>query len=387
MTTNTWAVVPATNQLTDIDPTAGATDVAPPGADFVARGMTAGLFAWTGGVWDDATGTWWMPLGGGHTDYGGNEPYKIVLADSAPTWVMVRPPTGSDHPDGGNYSPVIEPGTTRDGLETSGVYFDGRLRAVHSYNNQCFVPGLGPVIARRTGHFYTAPTGGGKKEAHYLDSDGEAHLLCDYSAITGQGTGSAHDGAAAYDPTRGTQGSVWCVGHGASRLIQIDVQAGTAQGRGSSDLGWIVSGGDMVYIPSMDVLAMWSAGTLVIVRLDLDDYSRVTPTLSGSFASGLVNANFVGTGFDWSPELGKLLLYQQSSNTTVISTLTPSDPDDPSAGWTRGSLTVDGSNSVTPPVSDANGLFGRFGYSTYLKGCYLVSATNDDVYFYATEAF
>jgi len=387
MAANTWAVVPATNQLTDIDPTAGATDIAPPGADFIARGQTLGLFAWTGGVWDEATGTWWMPLGGGHTDYGGNEPYRIRLADAAPTWVMVRPPTGSDPANGGDWTPPIEPGTTRDGLETSGVYFDGRLRAVHSYNNQTFVPGLGPVITRRTGHFYTAPTGGGKKEAHWLDSSGEAHLLCDYSAIAGQGTGSAHDGAACYDPTRGAQGSIWCVGHGSSRLIQIDVDAGTAQGRGSNDYGWITSGGAMVYIPSMDVLAMWSAGTLVIVRLDQGSYAKVTPTLSGSFASGLTNANFVGTGFAWSAELGKLLLYQQASNTTQISTLTPSDEEDPSAGWTRGSLTVDGSNSVTPPVSDANGLFGRFGYSTYLKGCYLVSATNDDVYFYATEAF
>jgi hypothetical protein len=346
---HTWTVVPATNVLADIDPTAGATDIAPPGADFVARGMTAGLFAWTGGVWDDATGTWWMPLGGGHTDYGGNEPYRIRLADETPTWVMVRPPTGSDPANGSDWTPTIEPGTTRDGLETSGVYFDGRLRSVHSYNNQCFVPGLGPVIARHAGYFYTAPAAPDtSRKAYYLDAQGEANLIVDYWSIAGQGSGSANDGAACYDPSRHC---VWTVGHGSSRLVQIDLATGVATGRGAQGEGWIASGGAMVYIPSMDVLAMLSIGGLIIVRLDQGSYTRVVPSLSGSYASGLVVANFVGTGFAWCPTLGKLLLYQQSSDTTRISTLTPSDPGDPSAPWVRGTLTVSPSNAVTPPVS------------------------------------
>lgn len=376
MAANTWAVVPATNLMTDVSPAADG--IVPVGADFVARGMEAGLFSWCGGVWDEATGTWWMPLGGGHTDYGGNEPYRIQIDAEAPAWVRVRAPTGAT----GNE------GTTRDGLEATGVYFDGRLRAVHSYNNHTFVPGLGPVVTRLAGPFYAPGSNPSEPSRcmHAIGADGEATQIANYWAVTGQPTtGSSNDGAAAFDPTRGTSGTIWTIGHGLTRLIGVDVDTGTATGYGASNVSFIASGGHMVYIPEMDVLACLSIGGLLIVRLDQASYAPVTVSLSGSYASGLTNANFVGTGFGWSAELGCLVLYQQASNTTQISTLTPSNSADPSAAWVRGSLTVAGSNAVTPPVSDVNGLFGRFGYSSRLGGCYLVTHTTTDVYFYATE--
>lgn len=373
MAKNTWAVVPAANTLSSIDP-GGSAAITPPGADHVGRGMTLGLLSWTGGVWDDSTGTFWIPLGGGHTDYGGNEPYRIQLGADQPAWSMVRNPTGA----------VGNTGITRDGREATGLYFDGRLRAVHSYNNQTFVPGLGPVISRLAGCYYTATVSPANARAYRIDDAGEAHLLCDYAAANeGSALISSSDGACAFDPTRGARGTLWSLGHGTSRLIQIDIAAGTATARGDK-ANYLASCDAMHYIPGMDVLAGINRGALKIWQLYRDNYSAVAPALTGNFSAGLEIANLAGFGSCWVPELRMLCLYENSSNRTQISTLTPTrGATDP---WVRGMLEVSPANTVTPPaVSSNGGLFGRFGYSSSLRGFYLVPGTTQMPYFFATE--
>ncbi|MBT9503968.1 MAG: hypothetical protein IV092_22180 [Burkholderiaceae bacterium] len=336
--------------------------------------MTLGLLSWTGGVWDDSTGTFWIPLGGGHTDYGGNEPYRIQLGADQPAWSMVRNPTGA----------VGNTGITRDGREATGLYFDGRLRAVHSYNNQTFVPGLGPVISRLAGCYYTATVSPANARAYRIDDAGEAHLLCDYAAANeGSALISSSDGACAFDPTRGARGTLWSLGHGTSRLIQIDIAAGTATARGDK-ANYLASCDAMHYIPGMDVLAGINRGALKIWQLYRDNYSAVAPALTGNFSAGLEIANLAGFGSCWVPELRMLCLYENSSNRTQISTLTPTrGATDP---WVRGMLEVSPANTVTPPaVSSNGGLFGRFGYSSSLRGFYLVPGTTQMPYFFATE--
>ena len=145
----------------------------------------------------------------------------------------------------------------------------------------------------------------------------------------------------------------------------------------------------MAYVPGAtsagDVLAIMSGSTLRIIRIGAANYTPVDPTLSGSFSAGMTFTTFVGFGLDWASDLGKLVLWQNTTNRTEISALTPTDVNDYTQPWTRGTLTVSGSNAVTPPSeSSGTGIFGRFGYSSKLKGCYLIPGTAEDVYFFAT---
>lgn len=374
MAKNTWAIVPARNTLAAIDP-GNNPAITPPGADYVARGMTLGLLSWTGGVWDDQSGTFWIPLGGGHTDYGGNEPYRIRLSEDEPEWVMVRSPTGA----------IGNTGITRDGGEATGLYFDGRLRAAHSYNNQTYVPGLGPVISRLTGCYYFATNSPANARAYWLDGAGEAHLISDYAAANdGSALISASDGVCAFDPTRGARGSLWSLGHGSSRLVQIDIATGAAQARGTK-ANYLASCDAMHYIPGMDVLAGINRGELKVWPLGQDSYTPASPALSGNFSDGLEITNLAGFGSCWAPELRMLCLYEnRTKQRAQISTLTPTR----AAGdaWVRGVLDVSPASTVTPPpLGNHSGLFGRFGYSSLLRGFYLVPGTTQMPYFFATE--
>lgn len=377
MVKNTWAIIPAANTLADIDP-GGNPAITPPGADHVARGMTQGLLSWTGGVWDDDTGTFWIPLGGGHTDYGGNEPYRIRLGDENPSWVMVRNPTGA----------LGNTGITRDGREATGLYFDGRLRAVHSYNNQTFVPGLGPVVSRLAGCFYAASTSPANARAYRIDSAGEAHLICDYATVNNSNPLiSSHDGACTYDPTRGARGTLWSLGNASSPLVQIDLASGTAMARGARD-NHLASCDALHYIPGMDALAGINRGLLKIWPLAQGSYAPVMPTLSGSFSGGLEISNLVGFGSCWAPELRQLCLYENGGADGdargEISTLTPTAGA--AAPWVRGVLKVSPANTVIPPpFGSGGGLFGRFGYSSRLRGFYLIMGTSHLPYFFASE--
>jgi len=103
--------------------------------------------------------------------------------------------------------------------------------------------------------------------------------------------------------------------------------------------------------------------------------------LAGNFAAGL-NTGLM-YGFTWCAELGRVLIWNQTVNTTQISTLTPEG--DGLSSWTRGSLTVSLENTVIPPIMASNGTFGLFGYSSALRGCYLITSTQSPVYFYAIQ--
>lgn len=376
MTPNTWAVVPTAGPLSSIDPGVGANDITPSGADWETRGMTAGLFSWVGMAWDEANRTAWVPIGGGHTDYGGNEPYKIDLSAETPQWVMVRPPSGAVPP-----GPTL---TTRDGQEASGVYSDGRLRAQHTYNNCCYVPGVGPALGRSTAHHYSGT--GHSRRTYTIDAEsGEATLVVDYMGNSGAGNG---EGASVFDPTRGSNGTIWSLGSATSTLVQIDVAAGTATNRGTTD-NWLATSGAMVYVPASDVAGGDKlihypdnrGGGLLGVR-DLTTFAAARPTLSGSFSAGFTIPSGDGFGFTWC-SAGYIALWNNTTNTTEISTLTPSDPADLTQPWTRGTLAVSGSNAVTPSAANGSGTFSRFWFSESFNGFFLLNDTDENLYFFA----
>ena len=82
-------------------------------------------------------------------------------------------------------------------------------------------------------------------------------------------------------------------------------------------------------------------------------------------------------------ELGRVLLWNQSSNTAQVSTL--AYPGSLNSAWVGGKLPLSDSNAVTPPPQHGNGTFGLFGYSSSLRGCYLITSTEAPVMFFATQ--
>lgn len=378
MAARTWAAIPSTATLASLDVT-GNPSITPPGADWVARGQASGGHAWTGYAWDDDTQTWYAGMLGGHSDYGGNEPYRVSVNVASTAWQRLRLPSGALP------GPAL---TARDGGEANGtgLYSDGRLRAHHSYHNHRWVPGVGLVICRATGMFYN-PAGSDTKRIWTIDTEtGEATERCNYTGFTGMGNG---EGSVDFDPVRNC---LWTIGSATSTLVQVHGLAAptwTAVKRGTTD-NWLKPSGAMRYVPGADVLAMFPTygGSGLGIR-DLTTYAVSYPTITGAFSAGFVppdgSGNQPGCGMEWCVELGCFLLWNNTSITTEISTLTPSDANDLTAPWVRGVLSVSGSNAVTPPAAPADGVFSRMTYSAAL-GCVLLQVgANQPIYAFATR--
>lgn len=378
MPVNTWAAVPSSTTLASLDVT-GNPSITPVGADWVGRGMAAGAFAWTGYSWNDETQTWYAGMLGGHSDYGGNEPYKVDISSNSTVWQRLRLPSGA------------LPGASlvaRDGNEANGtgLYSDGRLRAHHSYHNHRYVPDVGLVVCRMTGLYYS-PGGSDTRKIWTIDTTtGEATERCNYHAFTQMGNG---EGSVDYDPVRKC---LWTIGSATSTLVQVtglSAPTWTAAKRGTYD-NWLKPSGVMRYIPGMDVLAMFPtfSGSGFGIR-NLKTFSVSYPTLTGSFSAGFIppdgSGNQPGCGMEWSVELGCFLLWNNTSSTTEISTLTPSNMQDPTQPWVRGKLTVSGSNIISPPAAPADGVFSRMTYSPRL-GCVLLHVgTDQNIYAFSTR--
>jgi hypothetical protein len=383
MTVNTWAAV-SSSKMRDVDPEASGA-VNPNGAGVASpwrgsNGQTAVIDAWGGGVWDEATQTLWIPNGGGHSNYYGNEPYKQPLSTTTPTWARLRNPTGA----------IGNTGTLNSSTSTDPVYADGRPRSCHGYGNMAFVPGTGPVLARLS---VTALTGAGSSNTVWAidQSTGEASQVFDFTATNcglsgGTSMGNPY-GAACYDPIRAR---IYSLGNGGAVYLTYctpgAVPGTWSGGHVGSTPFWVLGNySRLVYLPTQDrILCATCNGSTGAYEFSLIDATAGTATsitLTGSPASGFAS-DFGQFGCDWAPELNQLVLWNNTSNTTVISTLTA--VGDGLTSWSWGSLTVGGSNAVTPSVKASQGTFGRLAYSSSLRGVVLLNSVDQSTYFFAT---
>lgn len=349
-------------------------------------GLIALLSAWGSAAWDEANLVLHVPNGGGHNNYWGNEPYKQSFEGSR-DWQILRPPSGA----------IGNAITLNDGAESSGVYTgDGRVRSTHVYDNLCFVPGVGPVLVRLGS---VAPGSGGSNKVFAVHpSTGEPTVVFEFTAANlgypggfpgALGIGNAAGGSCCYVPSVGARPArIYSVGTGNNMLLSW-VQPGGWTGGTSGSISNGLTGAYMrsVYWPDQDkILAISATGSTMNFRVvDPDDASLTEPTITGSFAAGFTPDSGV-CGGTWSPELGKLLLWNNTSNAAQISTLTP--VGDGSSSWAAGALTVSGSNVLVPATMSAafmNATHGLFGYSSTLKGCYLLQSVDLPTLFFATE--
>lgn len=360
MTPRTWRTIPATNTLADLNPknNPALNPNYPNNPEFMGT-HSAIIYAWCGAAWDDAKGVLWLPLQGGHTDYGGNEPYRINIGSDAPTWEMLRPPTGAI----GNA--II----TNDGLEATGIYADGRPRAVHSYNNNIYVPGVGPVVTTMAG-CWTSGQAGSWKSWRVDEHTGE-HILFGPEEIINEGWGDkgTNYGGAAFDSTRNV---VWMMTVGTAKMIKWDLSAGTKTTIGAVE-NHAANYARLLYASALDAL--------VLITLTPSVWNPATATKYPMTIAGGELALGGHMAADWCAELGCVLVWS-STDRTKVTTLTPTG-DPYSAPWQLGELSVSASNAVTPSPRNANGTYGRFFYSRRLGGCGVINATNEPVYFFA----
>ena len=364
MASNTWAEV-GINTLDDINPRYDSTinpnyPNTPPWNGWT--GHQSIIIAWCGACFDDNGSVLWLPLGGGHGDYAGNEPYKIDLSENSPTWEMVRPPSGAI----GNQI-VLD-----DGQEATGLYSDGRLRAVHSYNKPVYVPQIGPVMTV-TGGSYSSALGGLKQPAFISPNTGELIQFGAENTFTAS-SGIGHAGC--YDSTRH---AIWFVPSQGIPITYYDITQDSWINPGISQN---VSGYSAIeYIEDYDCIiwfnSLLSNGFAII---DCATNTIHHPQVLGS----IVGLNELSGKIQprWIKGSKSIAFWHNSSNTTTINTLSfSSDPRTDT--WQISQLPVSNSNTVIPSVAVSQGTYGRFFYSSKLDGFGIVNSTSEKLYFYA----
>lgn len=373
----TWVEVPATNTIKDIDPSGSATynPVYPSAPEWGGGTSLRNIMsAWCSGAMNPATGDIYA-WGGGHADYGGNEPYKLNVYSSAPTWQMLHPPSGSIG------FPITDGALSSDpaiiAASATGLYSDGRPRPTHTYNSILYVPGKGLSVMDL---FYVYPHVNGPQKAYrFNEGSNDWQLLCDYTALSGANSAG---GGTCYDSFRNC---VWILGGGAFNMVKVDCATGIATRHGTIDnhaqspLLHYDSELDLVYIVSTSNSGGWLDYPS---RMSVFDPStnlfHVTPSYTGSLPESLaITSHAVG----WDQESKRLLLWNYGGTRTLIGTLArPSNPR--TTAWTAGTLTLSGSNAVTPSAPQVNGTFQRFNYVPKLGGCLLINAYDQKPYFF-----
>lgn len=322
-------------------------------------GFPSVISAYCGGAWDDSTGEYWLPLGGGHQDYAGNEPYKFNVLVDVPQWQMIRNPSGAV----GN---VIN---LNDGQSATGLYSDGRLRSVHSYSYNVAYGGRIFVGA------LTAPYPGVStvRKCYEINrTTGEAELICDYST---SGSNIAGYGGSVLDYTRS---KLFISGHETSRFVEVDVNAKTFVNIGSSEnifggysCGVYAAEADRVVFACRQRtntayrahrgLAVINPANRVVSYPQCQDFP--------AFLGDAIGAAWVGNA---------LWLWDNATSTNSFAVLTPSNAADLSQPWTVSTIT---STGATITARAGVGTYNRLQYSDRLGGLLLINAVNQSMYF------
>lgn len=353
-----WGVVPS-NTLASIDPedNPAYNPNYPSSAPWHGTiGQQGIITAYNGGCYDSDNDVFWLPPGGGHEDYGGNEVYKLGLSADTPQFVMVRPPSTDLSGDG-----------------TNGLYGDGRVRSTHTYNSPVYIPGAGPAMPAIGATFYQL---NGVTNPYIIDPvTGETSFIGSANPFVGKTPMDA--AGACYDSLRHC---IWAVGIGSPGLCRWDIATDTwyyADSKNSS-AGYI----DLEYMPDHDCLFMvgrtYASGFRIV---DCSTLSYVTPTATGALV-GMAADKISGAAANYCQSGQFVAVWNNDSSTTTINIFNV--PSDPMTGsWSIEQLPVAPTNTVTPTARTANSTYGRFFYSKKLDGFGLLNGIAEQPYFYA----
>lgn len=330
--------------------------------------INAMAIAYCGMSFDDTTGTAWHAIGGGHADNGSNESDRICIAVDAPDWDQFRPPSGSlplisgglpvgSTPQGNSF--LLD-----DGLESTGVYADGRPRATHSYAKVVYVPGLGNVLAFHGGGFTSATIS--SKYVWWLN---ESTREWEYKpTATWYTLANASSPAACFDSNRGC---IYLQIAGTAKMLRLDLDAWTY----SEAANAISASGESscIYLPEHDLV--FQACSFWSTKFCLKDPANglvYQPTTTGTAQS--VTGT---TGQAWVPGLGMVFVIGKALWLLAPTGALRTDP------WAWSLL--EDTNASLPTDTSAGGPWTKIGYSRRLKGIYRFTNSSSRPWFFATE--
>lgn len=363
-----WVQVPG-NTLASINPAnnAAINPNHPGAAPWQGNsGQQAVVAAYCGAAYDDSTGRYWLPLGGGHQDYAGNEPYFADVFAANVQWKMVRNPSGA----------VGNPIVFNDGQDRTGKYSDGRLRAIHSYSYHVAHGGkvyVGCLVS-------PYPEVNMARQAYEIDPvTGESALICDYSTSGGNITGY---GGTALDPNRG---KLYLSGQETTRFVEIDlatkmfVNIGSLENIfGAYSCGVYADGPDRIVFAAQQR----AANSSYRARRGLAVINPITRAVSYPACDDFPSFLGGAIGAVWQSAQNRLLLWDNATETQKLAVLTPSNPSDLTQPWVASVINGTG---VTPTARAGAGTYNRLQYSKRLGGVLLLNATNQNLFFMRTD--
>lgn len=363
-----WDTAPSSNTLLSLDPNANPSinPNYPADAEWNAGGVAAMMDVWCGSIYNHIDHELHIPIGGGHGDYAGNEPYRFSFNSDTPAWDMLRPPSGAI----GNLL------TTNDGQESTGLYSDGRFRAIHSYNKLCFVPNLGAVIPI---------LGNTAWEANGANIGGVISLTTGEivgGTWTGHPNSATHSGSGTcYDSSRH---AVWYRGAGTGRFVRRNLTEQTWDEVGPSGAGSGYCA--LTYLEDWDCLLVAKNFDDTPSQLSIFDCTtgtRIPKTINGT----LVGASSIGGGSQWhSVGSNEAAMWDNASNTTEVNKLTWTGNPRTATDFTVSQYPVAGTNSIIPTARTGNGTYGRFFHDPLWGIFGVVNAVNQPVYVYRYKA-
>jgi|GEM_PF-6332349 len=365
---NTWGQIPTVNVLADLN-TRYNPDLNPnyPGLPewFGDQGGTFAriITGWCGASFNPELDELRIPPPAGHADYCGGEPYNLYTRTENPQFKMMYPPAGA----------LPNPFITNDGQEATGLYANGRCRAVHSYNRAIWIPGYGHALIPQGSTSHSGQNGTLRPILFDQDS-GEMSLFGEPLDVGSPGDYSG--GCSCWDSLRQ---AVWVrrLGsgvfhrwHPATRTWTKNVSASMAT----------TGNGTCEYIPEFDCI-MWlnttfaNANEVAVVNCATGQITR--KPISGNAVGMVLNGFCQPRRF----AANQFACWNNSSDTTQINVLS-FDTHPINGNWSVTQLPVASDNAVTPTTAATTGTYGRFWHSPRMG----ILATLNDVsqrpYFY-----
>lgn len=308
----------------------------------------------TGGLYVGSTftaGTWLVVIGGGHTDYGGNEVYAYgPFENNSPTWNRPRD-------------------QTRPNLDNVNHDGAGNPVSCHTYSSLVYLPNQN----------YMMRCAGG---ARHTDTNGSPFSdFYDFGQVSPNvnqpwKTALAFPGAIG-SPTfayNSVDGKIWGIGNpsGTGQITVYD-PAGNSWSNVNFKSPTVTGDTSAEIEPTKNTLVIYGYNAGISLNgwdcsTTSGDYYTPTQTGTGPTDHGSII---------YDPVLAKLVVW--AGGQTLHTLTLPSVPA--SGTWTWGSIAGGG---VTPPATQVNGTYNRFRYvpGSTIRGYVLLNSANDNIYFY-----
>ncbi len=319
------------------------------------------IHAWSGGCVDTDRKSL-MVVGGGHSDYSGNEAYELVLTAATPAWVRLMNP-----------SPAVA------GDQITGTLSNGQPRSFHTYDMVAYGGGKTYLA----GSPATWPNGYSSNGIWRLDRSGTPIWVLLPTRAPGPTSGTFgldegySLGTCAFDSTTG---NIYATGSGCFSFYAINTATDAVTTiAGTINPGLYVTSAIAPSLRAWVFLSPTGTGNGGFQVVNLNNNAITSPTLSGSpprTAAGIV----------WHPASNAFLIW---SGGATLYKLTPGA--NAFTGTYTLSTVANGGGGVTPTAADSNGTYGRFALVPDLGGTGIdalvaVNSTTQATYVYKLPA-